>query len=295
MHREELVQLKEEIITDYFQWQTFDGLKLWGMYRKLHQDVNAVIIFVHDLGEHGERYLNWTGKFVNNGYIVGSYDLRGHGRSEGKRGYASTYRKHIKDLLGFLERTRSEFPEIPVILYGHGLGGNIITNCVISNKVNVAGLIIASPWFEFALHPSRIKFILAGIVKNIIPGLITRTGLNAVHLSRNTDVVRGYVNDPLVHDKISLRLLFEIVTAGQKALKSIYKINIPILVMHGTLDKVTSCRASEVFTMNTSEKTTFKEWEGNFHELHNDLDADKVFRYVLNWLNALKPVNPDGI
>ena len=115
--------------------------------------------------------------------------------------------------------------------------------------------------------------------------MITNTGLDTEAISRNSEVVRKYIDDPLVHDKISLRLFFETMESGEKAAGSIYKINAPMLVMHGTADKITSFKTTQEFVMNSGNKTTFKAWSDNFHELHNDLDAEEVFDYTIEWLN----------
>ena len=111
------------------------------------------------------------------------------------------------------------------------------------------------------------------------------TGLKPEDISRDPDEVHKYASDPLVHEKISLKLYFEIVAAGEKASKSIYKINVPILVMHGSGDRITSFNTTEEFVMNASSRTTFKEWPGYYHELHNDIGSEEVFQYMLNWLN----------
>ena len=100
--------------------------------------------------------------------------------------------------------------------------------------------------------------------------------------SRTTrQVVDEYLHDPLVHNSILPRLFFEIEQNGIKASRSIYKINIPLLVMHGTADRITSFRQTRNFVMNAGNLTTFKEWPGAYHELHNDANEKEVFNFLL--------------
>jgi alpha-beta hydrolase superfamily lysophospholipase len=103
-------------------------------------------------------------------------------------------------------------------------------------------------------------------------------------LSRNPKIGEEYLKDPLVHNKISPKLFFEIEKNGAKASRSIYKINIPLLVMHGTADIITSFRQTKAFVLHAGFRTLFKEWPGCLHELHNELSADEVFAYVVSWM-----------
>jgi alpha-beta hydrolase superfamily lysophospholipase len=84
---------------------------------------------------------------------------------------------------------------------------------------------------------------------------------------------------------ISPRLYFAIEEYGLKASRSIYKINVPLLVMHGSADPITSCKQTRSFVMNAGNLTTYKEWPDSYHELHNDTMADDVFRFLVDWLN----------
>lgn len=90
---------------------------------------------------------------------------------------------------------------------------------------------------------------------------------------------------PLVHDRISVKLFKQCYHAGLKASMSIYKINSPMLIMHGSEDNITCCNASRKFVQNASSKTTFVEWENCYHELHNDLDKQDVFNTLKKWLD----------
>ena len=160
-----------------------------------------------------------------------------------------------------------------------------------SNICNFSGIILSSPWLKLDFQLPRLKFLLGSIFSHVFPNLISKTGLNPEAISRNPEVILSYKNDPLVHDKISLRLFMQIVDAGVKASGSIYKINAPLLVMHGSADKITSFKATQNFVMNASSKTTFKEWPENYHELHNDLNSEEVFDFIVDWLNKIVLLN----
>ena len=220
------------------------------------------------------------------GFTVRSYDMRGHGRSEGKIGYSSGYHKLLNDLELFINNGKAEYADIPFFLYGFSFGGNLAVNFAIQTNSEISGLIISSPWLELAKKYSPVKITLAKLIGAILPGVLVNNGIKAEDISRDLRAVHHYRTDPLVHDRIGIRLALQIMEAGRKASMSIYKINVPLLVMHGSSDNITSCRASRDFVRNAGERTTFIEWEGGFHELHNDLDQEKVFNSLVDWLDT---------
>jgi alpha-beta hydrolase superfamily lysophospholipase len=104
-------------------------------------------------------------------------------------------------------------------------------------------------------------------------------------LSRDPKIGEAYLKDPLVHNRLSPKLFFDIEKNGAKASHSIYKINIPLLVMHGSADIITSFRQTRAFVLHAGCRTLFKEWPGCQHELHNEICADEIFAFLLCWLN----------
>ena len=267
------------------RWKSFDGTNLFSQTWQPDRRPRAVINLIHGLGEHSGRYNSWAIKFVEHGFAFRGFDMRGHGQSEGRRGYASAYYKMIRDIESFIEQGRSQFPDIPVFNYGHSLGGNLLLNYIIKQSAQSNGLIITSPWLELSNPPSRFALLIADIVGSMVPWIVLGNRLKAEHISRDLRVVHAYKSDPLVHDRIGIKFLSQIFDAGIRASMSIYKINVPMLVMHGSEDNITSCKTVRNFVRNASDKTTYIEWEGGYHELHNDIDYEEVFDSMLRWLN----------
>ncbi len=287
MYKLDHVLVKEEIVEKQFTCSSYDELSLFTRSWKSTAKPKAVILILHGLGEHSGRYDYLAKKFVESGYFIFAFDMRGHGKSGGKRGQSSSYQNLLKDLEIICHKVEKEFQDIPRILYGHSFGGNLAVNFAISNLYTFSGIILTSPWLKLEFQIPRGKLFLGRLASYFFPNLITKTGLDPEGLSRNPEIVHNYIKDPLVHDKVSLRLFFEIVDAGVKASGSIYKINSPMLVMHGSADKITSLKTTREFVMNTGRKTTFKEWPDNFHELHNDFNAEEVFDFMIEWLNKI--------
>ncbi len=285
MLKSELLRTEEGFENSENYWKSFDGLNLFSRTWHPSGKPRAVIHLIHGLGEHSGRYNAWAEKLSEQGFLVRSFDLRGHGKSEGKRGYSSAYAKLIKDLDTFIEIGKDIYSSLPSFIYGHSLGGNLVINYTIQNYCKIKGLIVTSPWLELTNPPSKITLFGVSVLSKIFPGLLSSNRLNPEDLSRDLRIVHAYKNDELVHNRIGIKLFTQICEAGAKASLSIYKINVPLLLMHGSNDKITSCKSSRNFVRNSSDRTTFIEWTDGYHELHNDLERDKVFNSLMSWLN----------
>lgn len=268
-----------------YSWKSKDGTTLFGQSWMPGKQPRALINYVHGFMDHSSRFRNWAGRLCNNGYGITAIDLRGHGRSEGRRGYAADFSCYLQDIHTLCENSQILFPGCSSVLYGHSLGGNLVTNYLISENPLPKAAVISSPWFTLTYKPPLVKYLMAGMLRFLLPGLTVKSDIEAEGLSRDQDVVNSYNSDPLVHHAILPRLFFEIEQYGKRASQSIYKINIPLLVMHGNADRITSFRQTADFVRNAGKCTTFKQWPGAYHELHNELHEQEVFNYLLNWLN----------
>jgi len=267
-----------------FELHTTDNLKLFGHSWQPDTEVpKASIALVHGIGEHIMRYDQWAEKFVNRGYAVTGIDFRGHGRSKGKRGHIPSYESLLQDVDMLIRKSQEFFPDKPVILYGHSLGGNIVLNHALTRN-NISRYIVTSPWLRLSFKPSSIKLALAQAMKRILPRLLQPSGLNVGHISHDPEVIKAYENDPLVHDRISVRMFINVYARGEWALANAGKLDRSVLLMHGGDDKITSADASCQFAEKAGKNVEFKIWKEMYHELHNEKIKDEVFGYIIDWL-----------
>jgi len=246
----------------------------------------SVILLVHGLGEHAGRYADWAARFNESGIEIRSFDLPGHGLSDGKRGVMPPL-DSIYDLIDkFLCVIRTERPGIPVFIYGHSLGGCIVLDYLIKHKPSVRGAIVTSPWITLTAAPSKIKVATVKILRHILPDLTSSSGLNSGYLSHNEDVCKEYANDPLVHDRISLRLFTEAESAAADIIKNAHTIELPLLVVHGRGDLITS-PAGSVEVASLAPSALLKLWDDGYHELHNEPIKDDHFSLIREWIETL--------
>ena len=270
---------------DEFKFKTFDGLQLFGQSWQPESQPQAVICLVHGLGEHSGRYGHVADSLIQAGYTLISFDLRGHGKSEGPRGHTPSYEALMQDISSLLEVANKQFPQLPSFLYGHSLGGNLVLNYVLRRQSHFKGVIATDPWLRLAFEPPRFKIILAQITNYIWPSFSQKSGLDTKAISRDSEVVYAYENDPLGHDHISARMFVGIYQAGQWVLEHASELSLPLLLMHGGADKLSSIEASKEFDRKIPKKCTFKIWDGLYHEIHNEPEKEEVFKFLIDWLN----------
>ncbi len=144
-----------------YSWTSADGLKLFAQSWMPQGNPRAIINYVHGFKDHSNRFSHWAIKLTKEGFGVIAIDLRGHGRSEGRRGYADSFERYLQDVGVLCNYSRNNYPGIRQILYGHSLGGNIVTNYLISGKELPDAAVITSPWFKLAFQPSLIARTMA--------------------------------------------------------------------------------------------------------------------------------------
>ena len=167
------------------------------------------------------------------------------------------------------------------------MGGNLVLNFLLRKQKELNGAIVTGPYLRLGFEPPKWKIILAKLSANIWPSLSQPTELELDALSRNQDVIHKYEDDELVHDRITSAFFVNVHFAGQYAIEHAAEINTPLLVMHGTDDRLTSPEGSKAFVSNAKDNVKLKLWNGLYHELHNEPEQEEVFSYELEWINSL--------
>jgi alpha-beta hydrolase superfamily lysophospholipase len=244
----------------------------------------AAIVLVHGLGEHCGRYAHIGAMLAEKGYALLGFDLRGHGKSGGSRGHTPSYDALMDDITAFFKQVDERCADLPRFLYGHSLGGNLVLNYALRRKPDLNGVIATGPWLELAFQPPAAQVRLGRLMNGIAPGFTQHSKLDATGFSHDQTVVSAYENDPLVHDKISARLFVAIYESGLWALEHAAEFPLPLLLMHGAADPITSAKASREFAERAGDKVTLKVWDGLYHEIHNEPEKAEVFKVMLDWL-----------
>lgn len=267
--------------------QGADGLELYLQSWRPDETPVAALALVHGLGEHSGRYQNLVDYFVTRGYAIHSFDLRGHGRSPGPRGYFGSWddvRGDVGSLLRHVVRTEGDRP---LFLVGHSLGGLIVLEFVLHDggpAVALDGVVVSAPGLSTEGF-SPLLLTIARILSRIRPAMVFKTGLDATGLSRDPAVVTAYQQDPLVHDIGTPRLTTESMAAIKRTLASVDEWRLPLLMIYGTADRIVPPAPSRrFFEQAPIEDKQLIEYEGGYHESHNDIEAGRVLGDVEGWL-----------
>ncbi len=246
------------------------------------------ILLTHGMGEHSGRYGHVVERLNAAGLRVLTWDLRGHGRSEGRRGDIRDYTLLTDDLLEVCSLAASG--PGPLFLYGHSLGGQITLNFAVRHKPDAAGLIITSPWLRLAFAPPRWKVSLARIAAHVWPGFTQNTDVIPTRLSRDLDFLMGMPDPHLVHHRMSARMYQALTTGAISAGRDAVGLPYPILLIHGAHDPVTSVAATRQFfdALSSLDKSLVIVPEA-LHETHNDLCRDEVLSQIAAWIEARLP------
>lgn len=270
------------------KWKSNDGVSIFG--QKWESDTaspKAIICLVHGFGEHSTRYEHVAQYFTDNNYAVITYDARGHGKSDGKRGHFPSYDEFLNDVGNLLKQSDQHFPNLPKIVYGHSMGGQIVVNYALKRNPSIAGIVLSSPFFQPGFAPPAIKLAAGKIMRNLIPSFSLPSGLDVNAISRDKNEVQKYKNDPLVFDSISSKMGIELLEFGAEAVQNASSLSYPTLLFHGTADQLTSFDQSKKFATNAGKNVTFIEYNGFYHECHNEPEKAQVLKNIVDWCNKL--------
>ena len=240
----------------------------------------GVLAVVHGLGEHSGRYQNLARYFSPRGYSLYALDLRGHGRSGGRRADAASWEELEGDLDLFIERVSRREGRRPFLL-GHSFGGQVVINYLRSER-RLPGVILSSPNIRVAVPVPRWKELAAKLLSQSLPALALG---NPEMISRDPEVVKAYREDPLIVRKITTRLGSLILKNQEGIMALASKFRLASLLMHGGGDRLTSPEATrEFFEKIPVEEKTLKIYDGFYHELFNEIGKERVFRDMEGWL-----------
>ena len=245
----------------------------------------AVVVICHGVKSHSGYYFWAAAQLVADGHAVYALDLRGRGRSEGERFYLERFQDYLDDVHAAVSLARSREPGLPVFLLGHSAGGVISSVYTLEHQTELQGFICES--FAFQVYaPDFALAVLKGL-SHLTPHLPV-LDLKTEDFSRDPAAVQAMRDDPLIDGEVQPTLtVAELVRADERLLKAFAMFKLPLLILHGTEDKVTKPGGSRLFFERAgSEDKTLKLYEGHAHDLLNDLGREQVMADIRQWIAA---------
>ena len=235
-----------------------------------------VLCIIHGIGEYAGRYDRLAGYMNDGGIAVLSMDLQGHGQSYGLRGH--TLRKEAFDAIDcMLAYSQEKYPGIPIVLYGHSMGGNLGLDYRARGEKNdlPEKYAISAPWLRLTKKMPKPAYTALRGIAALAPTKAISSGCKAEDLG-NLEYVGEYHGDNLVHAYITLGTAMECFDIGEAIALGKNENNgraadKPLLLMHGSEDKICDVRGSRMVAARLEGDPNFRyvEWPGYYHEIHN--------------------------
>jgi acylglycerol lipase len=272
------------MIHEEFSWIESDGLETYSQCWEPEVETRAAVCLIHGLGEHSGRYFYVAKRLTEAGFAVLGSDLRGHGKSAGRRGSISREKILIDQTSRLLNEAQRRYFGKPIFFYGHSLGGLLALFYPLKLQPTLAGVIATGPALRSPLQDQTLKVASAKVLGAILPGVLIASGLKVSDLSRDPEVIHKYTHDPLVHDRASLGFARLMIQMIEWTFEHASAFNLPLLMMNGSEDRVTYPRGTAELAKLITSDCTVKYWDGLYHEIHNEPEKDAVLDFMIQWL-----------
>ena len=264
-----------------------DGLRLFRRGWR-PDDPHHVVVLVHGYAEHSGRYDETGSAFADAGYAVESFDLRGHGRSDGARCHVRSFDEFLDDVDVVLAEARDAYAGLPVILFGHSMGGLITLTHLARRKPLVANAVVTGPPLRFGEGVPTLQVWLGRVLAKVWPGFDLQMDLGADGLSRDPEVARKYLADPLVERTMSAGLAGAMAETVPATADAGAEIEVPLLALHGEADPICPVDATRAFMDDvTSTGSRFRAYPELRHEILNEPERANVRADILSWWKEL--------
>ena len=251
-----------------------------------------VLILVHGFGEHGGRYLELAHWFAERAFAVYAYDQAGHGRSPGPRGHVDRFGDLLDDLETLIDLVSRTHPGLERVLLGHSMGGLVVAALVCEREPSVDLLITSGAALTLSPDLSSGKLLLARILSRLLPRLSMNAGLDSEGLSRDPEVVRRYLADPLVHGSMSAAAGAGMMHQIQALKGAAARVSSPALILHGEADPLCLASGSRNFYAGLPHETVagsaLRIYPNLRHEIFNEPEREEIYADVLDWVLRMK-------
>ena len=254
----------------------------------------GVVQIIHGFGEHIDMYADLAAFFTSNGYHCVIHSQRGFGKMHGKsetearkaRGIVLDYKYFLKDVETIRKHIVQWYPELPIFLYGHSMGGNIAISILQNQSDLYKKAILETPWLRLFNQPHRLVSFIASRLGRLSHKFAVTSKINLGDITRDKDVVNKISLDKLFHNRISLRLFSQVTITGKKFLYGEVTLNTPTLLLCGGQDKIVCPKAIRTFAKKVKGNVQLKDYPDGYHTLRSDTIKADVMKDVLAFIEG---------
>ncbi|HVH06231.1 MAG TPA: lysophospholipase [Myxococcota bacterium] len=248
----------------------------------------AVVLLVHGYAEHSGRYEELGAWLAERGIAVHAYDQRGHGLSSGVRCHVDAFGDYLDDLDCVLTAVRDAHRDLPSALVGHSMGGLVVCAYLADRRPPVQAAATSGALLMLGAGVSRARITAARFLRSLLPRLAMGSGLDLEGLSRDPEVVKRYVEDPLIVRTMTASLAAEILTTIPHVAARAVEVQVPVLMLHGEADPLCPCEGSRAFYGGLHVPgSAFRSYPGLRHEIFNEPERETIYRDLYAWLQTI--------
>ena len=274
------------------QFTTSDRSEIFFQQWKV-ESPRGIVLITHGLGEHSDCYSELAHSLNKDHWDVFSWDLRGHGKSSGKRGYVADFDNFLLDFKALNKiLSQRQLIEInkPKVFFGHSLGGLITLKALIMDDMGALAVCLSAPALGLAKCPPRIKTLVAHIAARYLPKITLWNEIHYDQLTSDENHLKSYGNDPLRHEQISPCLYLGMVEGFDYVHEKLPEIRTPLFFqVPGEDTIINSTRCFDLYKKLDPERCKIKLYPNSRHEIFNDLDKEKAFEDLKSFINPLSP------
>ena len=251
------------------------------------QPVKGVVIIVHGFGEHIGGYKELTEYLARAGFANIVFDQRGHGdlspygKLEKLQGIIPSYEALLDDIDVVIAKAKCLVPGVPVMMYGHSMGGNIILNYLLNrNQDDIKCVVLEAPWLGLYKEPGKHVDFIAKILGAISPNIATYNKLPPEDITGDVSKNHEYDDDIFYHNRISLRLFSGVKKGCTNALMNASKLTVPIYLASGKHDQIVCNKTIAGFADSTGKNLITKEYDA-YHAIRKGNARDEFFNDMI--------------
>ncbi len=269
-------------------YTTHDGIELRTRVNEPTDTPHANIILVHGIGDQveGVPYATAARSLAQRGMRVHRLELRGHGASGGEKMYIDTWQDFRHDLHHFVQHVKRQDAKLPLFVVGISMGGLIVVNYAEHYPKELAGVIALAPALGETGGSPALRAILP-LLSRLTPRVRIDPKLDLAKLTRDPQMRQEYLADPLYQSKITPRIASELLKTIQETRAGAPKFAVPLFILHGTADTITSPQGSfEFYEMAGVQDKTYKRYEGAYHNLFVETNREEIYDDITKWIDV---------
>lgn len=245
---------------------------------------DAAVLLVHGLGDHSGRWASTAEALASAGLAVHAPDLRGHGRSRGRRGHAASFDHLLRDLDRLRRAAAPVASDGGVVLVGHSLGGLVVLRHLqLFPSPAVAGAVAVAPFVRLRADVPDWKLALGRAADRWLPGLTLDSEMDEELILRRPEARERRRRDPLVHRRISARLWGEMQRAAAR-LDEPPRIGRPVLLQVPGGDRVVESGAVRSLAGRLTPAADVRSYPEAYHDLYHEPEAPEALEDALAWI-----------